>query len=277
MEAQARVPDVYREALDPSLGAPPTRLAGRLRRLAVGCLGAAADLVYPPHCMGCGAALSGRRTVLCGDCAPKVAWIGPDCCRRCGDQVGRGLGPVELCPACLAQPPAHIAGACAVASYAEPLRGVILALKFGRNLQAVPLLARLLALRIRATGLSAGGKGPMALAPVPLHGQDSARRGFNQAEELALGIGRQLHLPVETKLLRKVRLTPPQATLTREARAENLRGAFAANAARCRRYASGCILLVDDVMTTGATVSECARTLRQAGVGEVRAAVLARG
>jgi predicted amidophosphoribosyltransferase len=86
---------------------------------------------------------------------------------------------------------------------------------------------------------------------------------------------------VETRLLRKIRATPPQATLDPTARAENLKGAFAADASRARRYAGsgggGGVILVDDVMTTGATASECARTLRQAGVSAVRVAVIARG
>jgi predicted amidophosphoribosyltransferase len=157
------------------------------------------------------------------------------------------------------------------------MRAVLLGLKFGGGVQAVPFLGQLLALRLRSTGLVEGFGGPVALVPVPLARADFARRGFNQAEEFARQAARRLGLKVDARLLRKLRPTPPQATLDHTARAENLKGAFAAPAARAARYARGGVVLVDDVMTTGATAVECARTLRAAGVGCVRVAVIARG
>ena len=263
---------LYREALS-----APEAPTGRLARLGARLARGAAELLYPGHCMACGAALVGGNGALCEACAEKVTWIGADCCRRCGDRVGEGRGSVESCPECAAHPPAFVECSCAAARYGGPMRAVVLGLKFGGGLQAVPFLGRLLALRLRATALAEGGPGTPLLVPVPLAPVDFGQRGFNQAAEVARQAAKRLGLTVETRLLRKIRASPPQATLDPTARAGNLKGAFAADASRARRYAGSGVILVDDVMTTGATASECARTLRQAGVGEVRVAVIARG
>jgi ComF family protein len=264
---------LYREALS-----APSEPPGRLARLGAQLARGAAELLYPGHCMACGTALAGGNGALCEACAVKVTWIGTDCCRRCGDRVGEGRGMVESCPECAAHPPAFVESSCAAARYGGPMRALVLGLKFGAGVQAAPFLGRLLALRVRATGLAEGWDAPV-LVPVPLARGDFGKRGFNQAEEVARQAAQRLGLPVETRLLRKTRPTPPQATLDPTARAENLKGAFAADAARARRYAASRagVILVDDVMTTGATASECARTLRQAGVNAVRMAVIARG
>jgi ComF family protein len=166
--------------------------------------------------------------------------------------------------------------ACATARYGDPLRALILALKFGGGLQAAPLLARLLAQRIRDTRLTEGATIPV-LVPVPLAASDFSRRGFNQAQEISSLAARHLGLEAETKALQKTRATAPQALLDAQARRENLMGAFRTNARFAKRHAKGMVILVDDVMTTCTTASECAKTLREAGIGEVRVAVIARG
>ena len=258
--------DVYRAILDPPL-------PGLLRYSAH----AALSLLYPPHCMACGTPLDAHGNgAICEVCAGKIKWIGADHCLRCGDKVGQGRGAVEGCPSCAAHPPVFVEAACAVAEYEEPLRALLLGLKFGGGLQAVPLLARLLAQRVHDTRLHEYS-GPVALAPVPMHPSDFRGRGFNQAEEAARMAAQALGVVLELKLLRKLRRTAPQATLSAEARRENLKDAFAADVKRSRRYTKGVVLLVDDVMTTGSTAGECAKALNMAGVGEVRGAFLARG
>jgi ComF family protein len=235
----------------------------------------AVDLLYPAHCMACGEGLEGTAS-LCEACAVKVQWIGHDRCRRCGAGVGRHRGVVESCQECATHPPVHVEKTCAVAKYGGPLRAVILGLKFGGGLQAVPLLSRLMVTRIRATELLKDAT-DWAVVPVPLAAPDAKQRGFNQAEELAMALSREFGVRLETGLLKKARTTKPQATLDHTARAENLRGVFAADAKHVKRYAATGVLLVDDVMTTGATLSECARTLHDAGIKHIRGAVIARG
>jgi len=236
-----------------------------------------ANLLYPPHCMACGVPLEPIcNGSICMSCASKVKWIGADRCLRCGDKVGQGRGAVASCPSCEAHPPVYVAASCAVAEYGEPVRSLILGLKFGGGLQAVPLLARLLAQRIRLTKLHEHA-GSVALTPVPLHAAEFRQRGFNQAEEIARLTADELGIKAASQLLRKVRRTAPQATLSAEARRENLKDAFDARVQRAETYAKGLVILVDDVMTTGSTAGECAKALRKAGVGEVRGAFLARG
>ncbi|MCW8132294.1 MAG: ComF family protein [Planctomycetota bacterium] len=238
----------------------------------------AAGLLYPPHCMACGHPLEvAGNGALCAGCARLVPWIGPDRCRRCGDAVGQGMGVQESCPSCETHPPVFVKAVCAIAEYREPLRALILGVKFARTLQAVPLLAELLAQRVRDTRLLDGFPAEKAvLAPVPMHGREFAVRGFNQAEEVAALAAKHLKVACSRGLLRKVRATRPQATLGHEARRTNLKDAFAPGR-KAARWADGCVILVDDVMTTGSTAGECARTLYAQGVKDIRLAVLARG
>ena len=277
---EARGWEAYREILAPCGGvtAGATSVRQRLAAEARGVRAAAWGLLYPPHCMACGEALPfNGNGALCEPCAQKVEWIGADRCQRCGDRVGAGRGAVEQCPSCAVRPPVYVAASCAVACYGDPLRALILSLKFGAGMQAVPLLARLLAHRIRTTGLVEGTAGAWALVPVPMHRKEFIRRGFNQAIEISTLASGALGLPVEAGMLVKTRSTRPQATLGQEARRENLLGAFEARSSLAQRYAKGGVLLVDDVMTTGATAGECAKMLRAAGVGAVRMAAIARG
>jgi ComF family protein len=168
-------------------------------------------------------------------------------------------------------------GAVAVACYGGPLRAVILGLKFGGGLQAASFLGRLLGERLRATDIVGKGAPPSVLVPVPLARKDFSTRGFNQAEEIAAAISGHTGVPVASHLLLKNEVTPPQATLDREARRENLKGCFLANGREAKRLGRKRVLLVDDVMTTGATAGECARVLREAGLDKVLGAMVARG
>jgi ComF family protein len=114
-----------------------------------------------------------------------------------------------------------------------------------------------------------------AVVPVPLHWRRRWRRGYNQSEALAHGVAARLRLPVQGGWLRRVRDTPLQPQQTASGRRDNVRGAFAATAGAKLRGAT--VLLVDDVMTSGATATEAAKALRKAGAGRVVVAMLARG
>lgn len=246
------------------------------RRVLAGHMLAALDLVFPPHCGSCGTPLpSGTNTALCRPCAERIQWLGADRCERCGAGVGQGEGVVRECPACRTHAPAFLQAACAVARYMDgPLRDLILALKFGARQHLARPLGAVLAQRIRDTGLATPNT---LLVPAPLTRRALRRRGFNQAEEIAATVASSLKLPLETRLLHKIRHTAPQAMLTHEQRRTNLNGAFACDPRLAARYRGRCVLLVDDVITTCGTVSECARTLAAAGIGQVRAAGIARG
>lgn len=144
-------------------------------------------------------------------------------------------------------------------------------LKFADKLHAAPALARLMAAR--------GGKvleGADMLVPVPLYPRRLLRRRYNQAAELGRPLARQSGVRLETGLLSRARRTKMQTGLTRKQRRENVARAFKVAANAKARIAGKCLVLVDDVMTTGATLEACAKTLLNAGAGEVRVLTFAR-
>lgn len=254
---------------------PSSRRA--LRGLAAGAL----DLLYPPHCASCGQPLPPRTNlILCWSCAERVSWIGTDRCERCGDATGQGSGLAHDCYSCRTYPPRFVTKTCAIVKYADgPIRDLILGLKFGRKLHLARALGELLAQRIQDCDLLRADEPgrEFILVPAPIHRSSAMQRGFNQAQELAARAAARLGLKLETRLLKKIRRTPPQATLSHEKRRVNLAGAFACSPRRAARYQRTSVLLIDDVMTTGSTLSECARTLAAAGIKEIHAAVVARG
>ena len=134
------------------------------------------------------------------------------------------------------------------------------------------LLGELLAIRVREALADGELSRPDRLVPVPLHPWRLWQRGFNQAELIAAALGRDIGVPVLAGALRRVRNTPPQSGLGAASRRTNLRGAFSAAVEVAGRH----VLLIDDVMTTGATARECAGVLRQAGAATVEIAVLGR-
>ncbi len=197
---------------------------------------------------------------LCAACAGELPLWSAGGCPRCGEQATLGL----LCGACLAHPPAFdhtIAAFC----YAFPLDRLVQSFKFDANLALADLFASALA-------AAAGSARPDALIALPLARKRLAERGFNQSALLAERVARRLGIEYAAHGLLKVRDTPPQAGLNRRARLKNVRGAFASEASLAGKH----VVLVDDVMTTGATLSEAAKTLKQAGAVTVSAWVVAR-
>jgi ComF family protein len=162
--------------------------------------------------------------------------------------------------------------------YTGPLRGLILQFKFQRRERFGARLGELLATPWKSLGELAA---PL-LVPVPLHPSRKRERGFNQAEVLARGLARKLGkegtnsqaVRVETRCLRRVRPTPPQTGLSLAARRENVRGVFAVD--RTDAIRDRVVVLIDDVMTTGATLSACAAPLKRVGASQVLGLTLAR-
>jgi ComF family protein len=244
-----------------------------VRALAV----AALDLLFPASCPLCHRRLAaGRQDPLCGDCWSAIERIRPPQCAACGlpfltfdaDDVGEATeGAPRRCGACLIEPPAY-EYARAAGVYAGPLREALHALKFGRKRAlARPLAALTLAQCRRVLGDDVD-----ALLPVPLSPARRRERGFNQSELIADRIGAARRLAVEPRWLRRRRDTRPQTELLADERRQNVRDAFVASRAAAGRH----VVIVDDILTTGATVNECARTLRAIGARRVGVVTVAR-
>ncbi len=181
-------------------------------------------------------------------------------CPRCGEATTHG----EHCGACLHKPP-HFASTTAVFRYEFPVDRMIHSLKYAHQLALAPWLGAQLAEAV--SSLSFDG-----IVAMPLHESRLRERGFNQALEIARPVATTRKIRLSEQFILRTRTTQVQAGLPLKARHANLRGAF-----ECTRDLSGkTILLIDDVMTSGATVDECARILQLHGADEVHVAVVAR-
>jgi competence protein ComFC len=235
-------------------------------------LEAAARLLYPPHCAGCGAALTGPAAgYLCRACRrARTRLTGPRC-GVCSQPYGGALtGPFR----CMNCGDRELAFEFAASAYRTRgvVRDLIHQFKYNRQMHLRHVLARMLAEGFRDARLS--DLRPDAVVPVPLHPARRREREFNQAEVLALLAGPRLALPVED-CLRRTRYTLTQTHHHREERFSNLEGAFAL---RPGAAVEGKLLaLVDDVLTTGSTADACARALREAGAAAVVVITVARG
>jgi ComF family protein len=229
------------------LGRLAERIAGRL---------------FAQDCLLCGQDSEGE--ILCPACAADLPRLSTPHCPRCALPTAQG----ESCGRCLAHPP-HFDRTFAAFSYGFPLDKLIQSFKYGHRLALAAYLGRELA---RLASASAGEMAADLIVPLPLHPLRLRERGFNQALELARPVAVALGLPLDPHACARIRYTPAQAGLPWKKRAENIRRAF-----HCTRELTGRhILLVDDVMTTGASLDECARTLKRHGAAEVSLLVVAR-
>lgn len=224
------------------------------------------DLVLPPRCPGCGEIVDGDDR-FCANCFSQLAFIGPPQCACCGTPLPHEGDAAAQCGACLADPPAF-ARARAPLAYGGPARKVVLDLKHGRRLHLARLMARAM---LRSAG-------PLAqdaiIVPVPSHRWRIWQRGFNQAAQIARQISRNSGRPLAVDALERIKPTASTKGLSRQARLKNVKGAF--RVARPAAVAGRTVILVDDVMTTGATVSACAGKLVKAGARHVEVLTYAR-
>ncbi|MFC5355850.1 ComF family protein [Azospirillum himalayense] len=239
------------------------------QRLATRVLGGILDTLLPPRCLCCGGAVD-RQGGLCAPCWSGLTFIAPPLCAGCGTPFDFALEGEPLCGACIAEPPVF-ARARAVLAYDDGSRPLVLGFKHGDRIHAAGAYGAWLA-RAGAELLADAD----LLAPVPLHRLRLFRRRYNQAALLAQAAGRQAARPVIPDLLVRRRATPSQGGLDRSGRRRNVKGAFAVRPGLEPRVAGKRIVLVDDVLTTGATLSECARVLLRAGAERVDALTLAR-
>jgi competence protein ComFC len=232
-------------------------------------LRAFASLLYPPVCTICSADV-GPDEYLCDQCDDNLIRIVPPFCEKCSEPfAGRISGPFS-CANC-----AHrtIYFDAAVAAYRSRglVRRVVLDFKYGRQIHLRHLVARWLEASLNDERLR--GQKFDLIVPVPLHPARQRERGFNQAALIAEPLSARLSVPAQP-LLERIRYTTTQTAFDRAERMENLHGAF-----RLRKSADvrgSHVLLIDDVLTTGSTLSECARILKDAGARNVFAATAAR-
>lgn len=213
--------------------------------------------MVPRRCLLCDAPTI--RDWVCAGCDAELPHLPRARCVVCAVPLAQG----STCGACLKRPPAfeHVAAAFA---YTFPVDAVICALKYGRRLALAPVLGAVFAKEVAPDA--------DVLVPMPLAPKRHSERGFNQALELARSISIRHRIPIAATACRKVVETPPQAALPWKERARNVRRAFV-----CDTSFDGLrVAIVDDVLTTGATMNELAQVLRKAGAIAVSGCVLAR-
>jgi len=216
--------------------------------------------VFPPLCAGCGTSTCGYSPDwLCAACHGKIAFIGDGACTFCGSPPGEHAELAKGCAQC--QPDRQsFTRAAGVAEFATPARELVHALKYNGMHSLAQPLGELMARRVASAGFPEKFD---CVVPVPLHKKRLRSRGFNQSALLAAEIAKHLQSPLRLDILHRIRDTRSQALLSRNLRVTNPVGAFLASGA------GGKVLLVDDVVTTGSTASECALALKNAGAARV--------
>jgi len=232
---------------------------------------AAADTVFPPACLNCRQS-TGAMSSLCAACWAQVRFIERPFCERLGTPFAMDLGSEGLLsPEAVANPPVF-ARARAVAHFEDgPARQLVHRLKYSDRMELAKPLGAWMARAGNELLVEAD-----LLVPVPLHRRRLAARRFNQANSLAQAISAQCGVPVDPFALARVKATPSQVGLSRSQRALNMQGAFRVTDGMGARVEGRAIVLIDDVMTSGATVNAAARALLRGGAKRVDVLVFAR-
>jgi ComF family protein len=245
--------------------------AGRLARFASGlraAFGLAVDVGLPHLCASCREPVGDAG--LCAACWSKLSFIAPPYCTRLGIPFAFDPGPGMLSMEAIADPPAY-ARARAAVRYDDIARTLVHALKYGDRLDLAPIMGRWMASAGRELLADAD-----AIVPVPLHWRRLWARRFNQSALLAAVIAKSRGIPVAYGALKRVKATAQQVGLDKAARALNVQGAFRVPAEDKPEVAGRRLILVDDVLTSGATVDACARALLRGGAANVDVMVFAR-
>lgn len=218
------------------------------------------QLLFPQACMLC-AAPAGGEFALCPECLQDLPWQTPSACPQCG----LSSHDSQLCGSCLSSTSAFDRTH-ALFNYAYPIAQILQRYKYRQALHIAQSFSTLMLQRFY------GISGFDRIIPMPLHPRRLAERGFNQSLEIARLLNKQLHGTLDTASCQRIRFSPPQASLPLKARVKNMRGAF-----RCeQRFDGQRVLLIDDVMTTGASLHALAATVKAAGASHVECWVVAR-
>jgi ComF family protein len=246
---------------------PP--LSRRIAAAARGMLGLALDTALPPLCPACREQVADP-AALCAACWGQLSFIARPYCERLGIPFPYDPGPGIVSAQAIADPPAYGRARAAV-RYDDIARTLVHAFKYGDRVDLAPALGRWMARAGRELL-----EGADAIVPVPLHWRRLWTRRFNQAAALAQAITRECGVPVALDALARVRATAQQVGLTQAERDSNVQGAFAVTPAGKNFLRGKRIVLVDDVLTSGATVDSCARALLRSGALNVDVVIFAR-
>ncbi len=261
-----------------------TRVTGGVRRAIVRASSAALDVLFPPQCAFCHADLPERRpsatsgpgtqgnsqiASICATCRPQLARPRPTSCAKCGAALAPAAAVMPDCPRCRDRK-FGFQSVIYLGTYERELQEAVLRTKHARQEVLVDALTDLL---WEERGGEICAFAPEAIAPVPMHWRRRWWRGMNSAERVGQRLGRYLRVP-SLPLLKRTRATVSQGGLDRQERFSNLRKAFAMRSAwKCD---GARVLLVDDIMTTGATCGECTKVLLADTAAAVMVAVIAR-
>ncbi len=227
------------------------------------------DLILPPLCCICKRRLKSEENIICNDCYSRTRLIAPPYCERCGRPLPSP--DIKVCHTCITEqhPCSYIRGA---SPYDGITENLIILLKYNGKRGTAKTLGKLMTRVISKEDTYTNCE---IIVPVPLHRTRKRERGYNQAELLGEKLSAELNLPLISNALIRMRATPSQTKLPSEKRQKNVKDAFAVNKRTAELIKDKTVLLVDDVMTTGATLNECARTLLKGGVKEVLGIVCA--
>lgn len=226
------------------------------------------DLVFPPRCPLCGNGISSQ-TGLCVGCWNELAIPGEPACGKCGRPFDEMVPQGAICAPCLGDPPRHD-GIAAATLYNDASRKLVLALKHGNRISLAPMMGGLIASKLSFVGSD------WLIVPVPLHRWRLWKRGYNQAAELARHTAHRTGARLAVDVLVRRKATPSLGGLGKKARKRVLSGAVAVNPKRKHHVSQANIVLVDDVLTSGATSDSCVSALKRAGANKVVIACFAR-
>ncbi len=227
------------------------------------------NLLFPPRCLACGCHVEEAHR-FCTGCFAKLAFVSEPYCLLCGFPFDYDLGEQALCGHCMHNPPPYDA-ARTVLRYDEHSRHLVTHFKYADRTSHMPAYAALMA-RAGAALIAQSD----VIIPIPLHRKRLLARGYNQSALLAYGLSDRCHLPVWPDGLLRTRNTPPQAGLSRAQRLKNVVGAFRVNHDYADALRGKSVLLIDDVMTTGATIHHATNMVLGAGAKAVYVLTLAR-
>ncbi len=233
---------------------------------------AGVNLLFPPRCTYCDGELPALTDsiLLCDDCRNKLGPMDWPCCHRCGAPVNAEEAKAECCARCRMTKLTFDA-VVSLGAYRDHLRTAVLRMKRPSGRALAMALGRLFQLR---RGGEVAASAPGLVIPVPMHWRRYWVQGVNSAEVLAECLAQEMNVPLAARILRRVRNTLPQANLSPKQRFDNVRGAFEVRSGYDLNGSH--VLLVDDILTTGATCSEASRMLKAVGAETVSIAVLAR-
>lgn len=226
------------------------------------------DILFPRRCPFCDGVTRFGRKHICPECESKLLYVGDSCCRKCGRPLTDDTA--EYCRDCMKNVHAFDRGV-SLMVYNDISRGAIFRFKYRNRQEYADSFADE---TVRKLGSEIAGFRADAIIPVPLHRDKLKKRGFNQAELLAKGIGERMKICVRTDVISRIRATIPQKSLSRAMRQKNLKKSFKIEGNVVKLNT---VIIIDDIYTTGSTIDEMAAVLKNAGVRKVFFVTLATG